>query len=85
MYKSMKSMNRLEIMEQFEAIRTQIHTTVPAYYTRLPNPFSKWHRPYVPKASVQHVNLELTEYAFPTRARFDFLIVTDRGSRSRLP
>jgi hypothetical protein len=67
-------MNRLEIMEQFEAIRTQIHTTVPAYHTRLPNPFSKWHKPYVPKASVQHVNSKSTEDAFPTWARFDFLI-----------
>jgi hypothetical protein len=74
MYKSKKSMNRLEIMEQSKAICTQIHTAMLAYHTGLPNPFSEWHRPYVPKASVQYMVSKSTEQTFSTRVRFDSFV-----------
>jgi hypothetical protein len=61
MYESKKSMNRFKIMEQFEVIRTQIHTTVSAYHTGLPNLLSEGHKPYVPRTSVRYVVSKSTE------------------------
>jgi hypothetical protein len=61
-------------MEQVKAICTQIHYAVFAYYTGLPDLFSWWHRPYVPKARVQYVDSKSTKYALSTRARFNSLM-----------